>query len=246
MIGILGAMESEIRGLVSVMEVEDSGRSAGFDYWTGRIAGRECVIARSGMGKVAAAAGVQRLIDQWRVDLAVVCGLAGALSVELKAGDIVVGQRFIQHDVDASPIFPRFQLPGLEVSFLDVDPALVAAAQRAAEAVVSMVMPLGARQSAPRVHTGLIVTGDQFIKDDKRFELLLDFPEALCVEMEGGAIAQVCYLNSVPFIIVRVISDNADEEAAFDFSTFAEQIAPAYAVALVQELLAALPPLREG
>ena len=92
----------------------------------------------------------------------------------------------------------------------------------------------------PRVHRGLIVTGDQFVRDDRRSELTGALPGALCVEMEGGAIAQVCHLNGLPFVIVRVISDNADSDAAVDFKRFVETVAPAYAVGIVSLLLASL------
>ena len=163
--GVLGTMEPEVRGLVAAMAVEESSRGAGFDYWRGRLAGHECVVARCGMGKVSAAAGVQRLIDQFSISRLVVCGLAGGLQVGLDIGDVVVGERFVQYDLDTSPIYPRFEAPGLGAAFF-------AAAAAGIEA-------------SPRVHRGLIVTGDQFVRDDKRLELLRDFPDALCVEMEG-------------------------------------------------------------
>jgi adenosylhomocysteine nucleosidase len=235
-IGILGAMEPEVRGLVATMQVEDSGRSAGFDYWLGTLAGRECVVARCGMGKVSAAAGVQRLIDQFAVDCLVVCGLAGGLQAGLNAGDVVVGERFVQYDLDASPIYPRFEVPGLGIASFAADSILTQHAEAAAR---EFLRERGEGQAA--VHRGLIVTGDQFVKDDERAELLAAFPDALCVEMEGGAIAQVCHLNGVPFVIVRVISDNADSDAPVDFKRFVETVAPAYAVGIVSRLLRRLP-----
>jgi adenosylhomocysteine nucleosidase len=91
------------------------------------------------------------------------------------------------------------------------------------------------------VHRGLIVTGDQFIKGEQRHAILNDFPDALCVEMEGGAIAQVCYLNAVPFVIVRVVSDTADGESPTDFLRFVEELEPAYTVSIVRHLIASLP-----
>jgi adenosylhomocysteine nucleosidase len=220
-------MEPEVRGLVDAMAVESSGRSAGFDYWRGRLEGHDCVVARCGMGKVSAAAGVQRLIDQFSISRLVVCGLAGGLQPDLNIGDVVVGERFVQYDLDASPIYPRFEAPGLGLSFFNADTSLVAQASAAA----------GRIAQAPAVRRGLIVTGDEFVKDEKRHELLGDFPDALCVEMEGGAIAQVCYLNDLPFVIVRVISDRADGSAPVDFKRFVNEVAPAYTVNIVAELL---------
>lgn len=238
-------MEPEVRGLVSAMDVEDHGRNAGFDYWLGSLAGRDCVVARCGMGKVSAAAGVQRLIDQFAIDSLAVCGLAGGLRAGLKIGDIVVGERFVQHDLDASPIYPRFEVPGLGVTYFDADASLVRLAESAAQDFAhglaggdeAAQVP---ESSRPAVYRGLIVTGDQFVKDGTRSELLAAFPDALCVEMEGGAIGQVCHLNGVPFVIVRVISDSADASAAVDFKRFVESVAPAYAVGIVSLLLKAL------
>lgn len=226
-IGLLGAMEPEVRGLVDAMTVKASGRGAGFDYWQGTLAGHECVVARCGMGKVSAAAGVQRLIDQFAISRLVVCGLAGGLQADLNIGDVVVGDRFVQYDLDASPIYPRFEAPGIGLSVFKADSALAEHAAAAAAAIAQR----------PRVRRGLIVTGDQFVKDDKRHELLREFPDALCVEMEGGAIAQVCHLNDVPFVIVRVISDRADGAAPVDFKRFVGEVAPAYAVSIASELL---------
>ena len=250
-IGILGAMESEVRGLVQALDVVETGKTAGFQYWTGTLAGRAVVIARCGMGKVSAAMGVQHLIDRWGVTSVVVCGLAGALAPALRIGDIVIGEGFVQHDLDASPIFPRFQVPGLGIERFLASAELVEAAEAAARRAVAS-SPAGLtgpgekavrveRSHEPAVHRGLIVTGDQFIKDEQRHAILNDFPDALCVEMEGGAIAQVCHLNQLPFVIVRVISDTADGEAPADFLRFAEEVAPAYTVSIIRELLPELP-----
>ena len=237
MIGILGAMESEVRGLVLTMQVEASGSGAGFEYWRGVLAGRDCVVARCGMGKVSAASGVQRLIDVFGVDTVVVCGLAGGLRAGLRRGDIVVGERFIQHDLDATPIFPKYFVPGLDVDHFDAEPNLVAAALEASSEVAASLANEGGKAT---VHRGLIVTGDQFVHSDARDGLVRDFPDALCVEMEGGAIAQVCYLNGLPFVIVRIISDAADADAPEDFLAFVNNEAPRYTVSIVQALLAKL------
>ena len=243
--GILGAMEPEVRGLVHAMRVQEEGRSGGFDYWIGDLAGHDCVVARCGMGKVSAAAGVQRLIDRFAVARIVVCGLAGALTSRLNVGDVVVGDAFVQYDLDASPIYPRFEVPGLGVARFAADETLVGLAEAAARAFTAG--GLRAAEAAtpyeiakPAVHRGLIVTGDRFVKDDGREQLRHDFPDALCVEMEGGAIAQVCHLKAVPFVIIRVVSDNADGSAASDFKRFVQTVAPAYAVGIVTRLLQSL------
>jgi adenosylhomocysteine nucleosidase len=238
MIGILGAMESEVRGLVSTMAVEATGSGAGFEYWRGALAGHPCVVARCGMGKVSAASGVQRLIDVFGVDTIVVCGLAGGLRAGLRRGDIVVGERFLQHDLDASPIFPKYFVPGLDMVYFEADLRLVDLAEQASREVVTSLAGEGGEAA---VHRGLIITGDQFVDGDIRDRLVGEFPDALCVEMEGGAIAQVCYLNGVPFVIVRIISDDADADAPEDFLAFVNDQAPRYTVSIVQALLSTLP-----
>jgi adenosylhomocysteine nucleosidase len=197
------------------------------------------------MGKVSAAACVQKLIDSFGVDYVIVCGLAGGLSPELRLGDVVVGETYVQHDLDASPIYPRFEVPGLAIASFHSPPELVMAGYEAAceflknglaSAVPADVLD-GLGIGRPSVLRGLIATGDQFVKDDQREELRRNLPDALCVEMEGAAIAQVCHLNQTPFVIVRVISDNADASAAADFTRFVEEVAPAYTLGIVRELL---------
>jgi adenosylhomocysteine nucleosidase len=238
-IGVLGAMESEVMGLVRAMTVEDTGSTAGFHYWTGELSGRRIVLARCGMGKVSAAMGVQRLIDEWHVGCIVVCGLAGGLAPGLRVGDIVVGKSFVQYDMDASPIIPRFQIPGVGLARLESPEALIAAAEACAREVAAELS--GSNDRTVQVHAGLIATGDQFVKDEQRHAIIADFPDALCVEMEGGAIAQVCLLNEVPFVIVRIVSDTADGDAPADFFRFLEEQAPAYTVSIVRHLLPSLP-----
>jgi adenosylhomocysteine nucleosidase len=255
-IGVLGAMEAEVLGLVDAVAVEETGTTAGFQYWLGELAGRRVVVARSGMGKVSAAMGVQRMIDEWRVGCVVVCGLAGGLAPAVRVGDIVIGETFVQHDLDASPIFPRFEVPGLGITRFSAPPDLVEIAGACArEVALELGRPVPAVGPAPdggarephrsghgevRVHRGLIVTGDQFVDDEQRYAILNDFPDALCVEMEGGAIAQVCHLNAVPFVIVRVISDTADGDAPADFLQFVDELAPAYTVRIVRRLVESL------
>jgi adenosylhomocysteine nucleosidase len=197
------------------------------------------------MGKVSAASCVQKLIDDFGVDCVVVCGLAGGLRPDIHLGDVVVGESYVQHDLDASPIYPRFEVPGLGMTVFRAPENLVEAACEAAEAFLAQAYGEGSSQfetgHGRRVLRGMIATGDQFVKDDRRDRLQRERPDALCVEMEGGAIAQVCHLNEVPFVIVRIISDNADEGAAVDFLRFVEEVAPAYTLGIVQELLPRLP-----
>ncbi len=243
-IAVLGAMTSEVRLLVENMRVEREERRAGVLIWQGGLFGRPAIVARTGMGKVSAAAGAQSVIDRFGARPLVVCGLAGGIGGGLRVGDVVVATACVHHDMDASPIFPRFEVPGLGRSAFPAPEGLVSKAVAAAEAFLAghfaEDVPAEARQAfgieKPRVVAGLVATGDQFVGHDRRQALLSDLPEALCVEMEGAAIAQVCYLNETEFAIIRTISDNADAAAAVDFGRFVESIAPQYTVGIVREL----------
>ncbi len=230
-IGIIGAMASEVQALVESMVVENSGEDAGFSFWSGQLAGKQCLLATSGMGKVTAAACAQRLIDRWDVSCIVVCGLAGGLADGLSLGDVVIGDGHLQHDVDASPIFPRFELPGTGLTTIRPDTEIAAAAFAASQSFLEREF------GEAKTHSGLIVTGDQFVGSDRRQDIRQAVPEAKCVEMEGGAIAQVCYLNQTRFIVIRIISDSADQDAATDFSRFVAEVAPRYVQGIVSELL---------
>ena len=247
-LALLGAMESEVKALVSAMDVVERHQAAGFDVWTGRLFGRDCIVARCGMGKVAAAATAQYLIDRSDAAPLIFCGLAGSLQPNLGVGDVVVGARFVQHDMDASPIFPRWELPGLGVTFIEPAPELIEAALAAAKAYLAGgpddLTPEQVRRfgiEKPAAEAGLIVTGDQFVTESERPALLSGLPDAACVDMEGGAIAQVCLMNSRPFLVIRVMSDNADASAYASFAAFVEEVAPHYCLGIVRELLARLP-----
>jgi adenosylhomocysteine nucleosidase len=239
-------MAGEIAALRETMLVEAHGRDAGFSWWAGELAGRRVVLAQGGMGKVASAACCQHLIDAWNLTAVVCCGLAGGLDDSLRPGDVIVADALLQHDVDASPIFPRFELPGLGIDRISVPAAFADTAFEAATVFLAE-NPLAAEVLAangivsPSVRRGLIVTGDQFIEAGERAAVRKALPEAVCVEMEGAAIAQVCYLNELPFCVVRVMSDNADEDAAFDFLRFVREVAPVYVEGIVSRLLPRLP-----
>jgi adenosylhomocysteine nucleosidase len=245
-IAIIGAMTAEIEALRDAMTLEAEGKHAGSSWWAGELAGRRVVVAQGGMGKVASAACCQHLIDAWNLTAVVCCGLAGGLDDQLKPGDIVIGEALMQHDFDASPIFPRYELPGLGVDALRPPRFFVDAAEAAARGFLE-AMPIPAETltrngiHSPKVLRGLIVTGDQFIEDRERQPLRQALPEAICVEMEGAAIAQVCHLNGLPFGVVRIMSDNADDSAAFDFARFLREVAPSYVLGILGRLLPALP-----
>ena len=237
-------MEVETRALVSNMTDVTLTARPGFDVWDGTLFARRCVVARCGMGKVSAAATTQHLIAGRHVDPVIVCGMAGGLHTDLHLGDVVVGSAYVQHDMDASPIFPRYEAPGLGIERFESPRELVDAGVAAVQAFIDAGLPgvgSGERDAfgigKPVVRSGLIATGDQFITEARRGGLLAGLPDALCAEMEGAAIAQVCYMNRGSFLALRIISDHADAAAAVDFKRFAEDIAPYYTLGIVRELL---------
>jgi adenosylhomocysteine nucleosidase len=210
-IGLIGAMEAEIALFLEEMEWEDTEERAGVTYHRGRLAGQPVVVCRSGVGKVNAAVCTQILIDRYQVDAVLFTGVAGALDPELEIGDIVVSTACQQHDVDVTPLgIPKGMIPFQEVSVFPADPAWIALAEEAAQ-----------RCTEGRVIRGKVLSGDQFIARADRVRELRTALEGACVEMEGAAVAHVCYLNAIPFVIIRSMSDRADHSADVNFKEFA-------------------------
>ncbi|MBK7820768.1 MAG: 5'-methylthioadenosine/adenosylhomocysteine nucleosidase [Tessaracoccus sp.] len=247
MIAIVAALRAELSSVLEVArEYGEVTRHvvAGRSFLEGRLAGHDVMVALSGVGKVAAAATATLLAE--RADAVVMVGTAGGIGSGVRTGDVVVADALLQHDVDARPLFPRWQVEGT-VRFLP-DEALTRALSAAARQVVEghrAALPVPFRElgiEAPSAHTGLVASGDQFIatrEDSDR--LRADLPDLLAVEMEGAALAQVCATAGVPFALARTISDRADDDAHLDFSRFLDLVAAPYAHDLVLGLLARLP-----
>ena len=215
-------------------------RLAGTRAYEGRWLGAECLAMQCGLGKVAAAAGTQALINAGRLQGVVLIGLAGAVHPTLRVGDVVIATHLVQHDLDARPLFDYTLIPDLGLKRLPTDPILRRAAHDGAQALVRGGLEARLGRAAvrrfglerPRVRSGLVLTGDQFISWRARGRLRRLFPTALCVEMEGAAVAQVCRMNRVPCAVIRIVSDRADREAGLDVSAFLSQAAGRYVAAL--------------
>jgi adenosylhomocysteine nucleosidase len=228
-------------------------RSRGHDigmrtYHEGELLGRTVVLAFSRWGKVAAASTATTMIEQFGADIIVFTGVAGGADPDLDIGDVVVADELVQHDMDASamPMFEPFEVPLLGVSRFRVAPEYHRIAAEAAHAYLEnglreTVTPEILEEfgiSNPKAVSGLIASGDQFIADSEaqhRLRRLL--PRLLCVEMEGAAVAQVCYEHSVPFVTLRAVSDKADSEAVINFSRFVTHAASPFSFGIVSELL---------
>lgn len=219
-IAIIGAMDEEVSTLGQQMDLVHEERISLNDLpiLTGVLADREVVLARCGIGKVNAALATQYIIDRFGPRAIINTGVAGGLNPRALIGDLVVGEHSLQHDFDVSNFdYPRGTIPSLEVSTFPADPVLVDLAVAAAQK----------EPGQKQVHRGLIVSGDQFISSrEQKQEILAHFPKAICAEMEGAAIAQAAYLNGVPHVIVRAISDQADDTAPVDFRAYLLKIIP--------------------
>jgi adenosylhomocysteine nucleosidase len=199
-----------------------------------------------GIGKVAAAATTTSLIVEFGCDALLFTGVAGGLADGVRVGDVVIADCLLQHDLDARPLYPQYEVPDTGKSRFPADAELTGLLHAAARTLFSpLAAPLVDAQTrqefglhAPRVHRGLILSGDRFISTcDDSDALLRALPGALAVEMEGAAVAQVCHDYDVPFALVRTVSDRADDTAHIDFGRFIHTVAGAYSLALMRALL---------
>lgn len=198
------------------------------------------VLALSRIGKVAAATTTATLIEAFGVERVIFTGVAGGVGDGVFVGDVVVGTNFVQHDMDASPLFPRYEIPLYGQTLFRADGALSGLLLRAAQAAM-----LGGANSTVRIHQGLIASGDRFVSGAAEAANLVRALHAsghrpLAVEMEGAAVAQVCADYGVPFAAVRTISDRADDQAHVDFPRFVADVASVYARSIVSEFMRTL------
>lgn len=245
-LGVLAALPQELGDLIEAMRAEGQMRTVTLgrrEYHVGSVHGVPCVVTLARIGKVAAAATASALIHVFGVDSMVFTGVAGGVGPDVRVGDIVVADSLLQHDMDASPLFPRYEIPLLEQAlFLSHAPlanALTAACERfVADEGAWLDERFGFK--APRVHRGLIISGDRFVSSADEVRALAEaLPEALAVEMEGAAMAQVCYEHGVPYAIVRTISDTADDHATASFTNFLTDVASAYSSGVLRRFLGA-------
>ena len=213
-VGIIGAMDKEIDALLSQMKDREDKTMAGMIFHRGSLWNNDVVVVKSGVGKVNMAVCTQLLIDLYEVDMLINTGIAGGLYKGIQVGDIVISSDAMQHDVDVTDRgFKPGEIPFMKTSVFKADPELVSLA----ETVCKVVNP------DVRCYVGRIVTGDQFISNRAKKAAIIDTFAAHCVEMEGAAMAQVAVLNKVPFVILRAISDKADDEARIRVDEFEDK-----------------------
>ena len=240
-VAIIGAMQQELAGLKQALQGSHTIQIGTRQVTTGTWHGHPVVLALSHIGKVAAATTATALIERFDVTDIIFTGVAGGLMPGVNVGDMVVATEFMQHDMDASPLFPPMEVPLYGRAHFPTDLRLTQSLKAAAQDIlknpgqwldIDVLHELHVQ--APRVHAGVVVSGDRFVSTSaERQALQQRLPKALAVEMEGAAVAQVCFDYGVPFGAVRTISDRADDSATHDFSRFIEEVAGRYSLALL-------------
>lgn len=227
MLGIIGAMEEEVDKLKACMEGVEIIKRADMEFNKGKISGKNVVVVRSGIGKVNAGICAQILVDIFEADMIINTGIAGSLKAEINIGDIVLSSDTLQHDMDARAFgYPAGQIPRMDTLTFPADQTLIDVAKKCCEKVNPDI----------DVFVGRVVSGDQFIADKKVKEQIVKNFGGYCTEMEGAAIGQAAYLNNIPYVVIRAISDKADDSASEDYPVF-EAKAIQHTVKLVKEII---------
>lgn len=240
-IAIVSAMHPELAAVLAWLPEAQKQTVAGREFVLGRWHGHDVVAVLSRIGKVAAATTATVLIERFDVRQVLFTGVAGGLAPLAQVGDVVVANAFMQHDMDASPLFPLYEVPLYGRSHFATDDVLTAALVRAATTALAQgvldaadLPEMGMEVGLAQVHQGLIISGDRFVStrlESQRLQQAL--PAALAVEMEGAAVAQVCHDYGVPFAAIRTISDRADDDAHTDFLKFVDAVASRYSAAIL-------------
>jgi adenosylhomocysteine nucleosidase len=217
--GIIAAMDSELCDLVSSLDHERTEQIAGREIHYGHLEGLPVALLLCGCGKVNAALSATLLAGHAKVERLLLTGVSGGLAKGLQMGDLVIGKSFIQHDMDARPLFPQYEIPFEGFSQIDAEPELRHLLAGAARQMLASRRPAGLENS--EIYEGLIVSGDQFLSsNEERMRVLKTLPFATCVDMESAAVAQVCLASHLPLGVMRIISDSADANAHTDFAHF--------------------------
>jgi adenosylhomocysteine nucleosidase len=247
MIAIMGAMPEEVQGIIDLMEdvqVQEIGMRA---YHVGKINNKPCVVVFSRWGKVAASSTASTLIHVFKAKEIIFTGVAGAIASHINVGDIIIGSKLYQHDMDARPLIPQFEIPLLNKLHFELEETrknkTTELLQRAIDSKsifkhISQESINKFNLNQTKLEVGVIASGDQFFSSqEQKNNLQNQIPEVLCVEMEGSAVAQVCFENNIPFTIIRTISDAANDSASIDFPDFVKEITAPFTAAIIATLL---------
>lgn len=240
MIGIISAMQEEVQALLHELKNVTTTEKGKRTYYTGNLFNKKVVIVFSRWGKVASAATTTQLINDYNLDEIIFTGVAGAIHPDLNIGDVVIGKNMYQYDVDARPFYNKFEIPILKKLFVETTDSrkLSTATNTFINQYSTYINDLEAKAfniTKPKTIEGDIASGDQFISCTTKIKNLnTEIPSAVCVEMEGASVAQVCYEYTMPFSIIRIISDEANDNANIDFARFANTIASNYALGILK------------
>jgi adenosylhomocysteine nucleosidase len=245
-LAIVSAMHEELRALLPALHEPHTAVIGARRFHTGTLHGQPVVMALSGIGKVAVAATATLLLAEFNARAIVLTGVAGGIGRGVRVGDIVVARQLMQHDMDASPLFPRYEVPLTGRTRFDADPGFTDALATAALRCMARAPELLGEAhladfeiDSPLVHEGLVASGDRFVATAAESRALAQaLPDVLAVEMEGAALAQVCHDFGVPFAVLRTISDRADDDAHADFTRFIVEVASVYTRVIVHDWLA--------
>lgn len=241
-IGIISAMQEEMQTLLDHLENKVSTVKGMRTYYSGQLFSKDVVLVFSRWGKVASATTATQLINDHLVDEIIFTGVAGAINDKLEIGDIIIGNKLYQHDVDARPLYKKYEIPLLNKTFFETSASRRDKLRRAAKTFLrdysSYIDPIKSESfdiSQPKLFVGDIASGDQFISSMETVSnLLKEIPQICSIEMEGAAVAQVCYEYNIPFSILRIISDKANHNAYIDFPKFAKEVASHYALGILE------------
>ncbi len=246
--GILAAIPEEVESILQKVEVTDVVDIAKRQYHIGKLHGHDVVVALSRKGKVAAGITASTMITQFAVKHIISTGVAGAVDDRLNIGDIVIADALYQHDVDVRPLFPRFEIPLTGTSIFKPDEKTgslaVDAAQEYIQSMPQTIFRISTQKFPvhnPVVYVGAIASGDQFISQRSQLEnLKMENINLLAIEMEGAAVAQVCEEHTIPYNVIRTISDKANYTASADFNNFIQTLASVYSTEIAERLIKGL------
>jgi adenosylhomocysteine nucleosidase len=244
-IGIISAMKEEIQAIQNQLQITAKIDKGMRTYYQGKLFNRDVILVFSRWGKVASATTVTQLINEFEVDEIIFTGVAGGIHSKIQIGDVVIGKGLYQHDMDASPLLSKYEVPLLGKLFFETNRKQRDAMHTAAKNFLLQINDYISTEALesfhifqPSIHVGDIASGDQFISSEEDRDLIKKgLPTVDCVEMEGAAVAQVCYEYHIPFTIIRTISDNSNDNSHLDFPKFAAEIASEYALGILKHYL---------
>lgn len=245
-IGIMGAIPQEVDGIIAILQDKTAVTLGNRTYYQGVLGKQKVVVVYSRIGKVAASATASALLLRFNVNEIIFIGVAGGIAPYIEVGDVIVARDLIQYDMDVSPLRPKYEIPLLNKTYFETnemrsDQVIQHIEHFLSPAILST--KIAAQEldkfaiKQPQVYFGTIASGDQFFSTNQQKENLQQaLPEVLCVEMEGAAVAQICYEYGIPCTVIRTISDKANQEASFSFESFVQQVSQVYGQEIIKQL----------